>query len=143
MRRIVFLCTLVIVGVVAAGCSGLNSATQSGGNTSGITLTLTPASATVTVGQGTSFQATVAGSTNTAVTWQVNGIVGGNATLGTIIGGMYTAPTSVPNPATVTVTAIAQANAAATQSAAVLVVAANPNQAAQSIPIELGTSGKR
>jgi hypothetical protein len=144
MRRILFLCTLVIVGVVAAGCSGLNSATQNGGNggsASGITLTLTPASATVTVGQGTSFQATVAGSTNTTVTWQVNGIVGGNATLGTILGGMYTAPASVPNPATVTVTAIAQANTAATQSASVLVVAANPNEAAQSIPIELGTSG--
>jgi hypothetical protein len=144
MRRIHLLSALLIASLVAAGCSGLNSASQSGGNggsTSGITLNLTPTSATVTVLQSTPFQATVTGSTNTAVTWQVNGIVGGNSTVGTVTGGTYTAPSNVPNPATVTVTAIAQANTAATQSAAVLVVASNPNQQAQAIPIKLGTSG--
>ena len=142
MRRIYLFSALLMAGLVA-GCSGLNSASQSGGNgsTSGVTISLTPTSATVTVQQSTPFQATVTGSTNTAVTWQVNGIVGGNSTLGTIIGGTYIAPSSVPNPATVTVTAIAQANTAATQSAAVLVVASNPNQQAQDIPIKLGTSG--
>lgn len=143
MHRIHLLSALLIASLVA-GCSGLNSGSQSGGNggsTSGVTLSLTPTSATVTVQQSTAFQATVTGSTNIAVTWQVNGVVGGNSTLGTITGGTYTAPVSVPNPATVTVTAVAQANTAATQSAAVLVVASNPNQQAQSIPIKLGTSG--
>jgi hypothetical protein len=87
------------------------------------------------------FQATVTGSTNTAVTWEVNGTTGGNSTVGTISGGQYVAPSTVPNPATVTVTAVAQANTAATQSASVLIVASNSNQQAQNIPIKLGTSG--
>jgi hypothetical protein len=108
---------------------------------SGITLTLTPTSATVVVSQSTAFQATVTGSTNTAVTWEVNGTVGGNSTIGTIAGGVYTAPASVPNPASVTVTAVAQASTASSKSAVVLVVAANANQQAQAIPIKLGTSG--
>jgi len=51
------------------------------------------------------------------VTWQVNGVTGGNATVGTISSsGLYTAPGVVPNPATVTVTAVSQADA--TKSAA-------------------------
>jgi hypothetical protein len=144
MGRIHLLCALGVAASLAAGCSGLNSAGQSGGNggsASGITLTLTPSSATVTVSQSTAFQATVAGSTNTAVTWQVNSVVGGNSTVGTITGGVYTAPAAVPTPATVTVAAVAQASSSATQNATVLVVAANPNQQAQTIPIKLGTSG--
>jgi hypothetical protein len=106
-----------------------------------VALTLTPATATVVISQSAAFQATVTGSTNTAVTWQVNSVVGGNSTAGTIAAGVYTAPASVPSPATVTVTAIAQADTTKTQSASVLVVASNPNQAAQNIPVKLGTSG--
>jgi hypothetical protein len=105
-------------------------------------LALTPTTATVVVGQSAAFQATVTGTTNSAVTWEVNGITGGNSTVGTITsGGVYTAPAQVPNPASVTVTAVAQADTTKSKSATVLVVASNANQAAQSIPIELGTSG--
>jgi hypothetical protein len=129
-----------ILGAFLAGCSGAGSSTQNG-NASAVTLTLTPTTATVVVGQSSAFQATVTGSTNTAVTWQVNGIVGGTSTVGSISAGVYTAPTAVPSPATVTVTAVAQADTTKTQSAAVLVVASNPNQAAQNIPVKLGTSG--
>jgi hypothetical protein len=94
------------------------------------------------VGQSAPFQATVTGTTNGAVTWEVNGITGGNSTVGTITaGGVYTAPAQVPNPASVTVTAVAQADTTKSKSATVLVVASNANQAAQSIPIKLGTSG--
>jgi hypothetical protein len=144
MRRTGVLLTIWIAGLVMAGCSGLQNASQNGsggGSSSSVSLTLTPTSATVTVGQPTVFQATVTGATNTAVTWEVNGTVGGNATYGTITGGQYTAPASVPNPATVTVTAVAQASSSATQSASVLIVASTPNQQAQSLPIKLGTSG--
>lgn len=43
------------------------------------------------------FQATLAGVQTTAVTWRVNGIVGGNATVGTISAmGLYTAPNTPP-----------------------------------------------
>jgi hypothetical protein len=75
------------------------------------------------------------------VTWQVNGVTGGNSAVGTITNGLYTAPTAVPSPASVAVTAIAQADSAVTKSAAVLVVVSNPNQQSQAIPIKLGTSG--
>lgn len=143
MRRINSLFA-IITAAFLVGCSGASSSTQggnSGGTPAGVTLTLSPSTATVVVGQSAAFQAMVTGSTNTAVTWQVNGVVGGNSAVGTISSGVYTAPATVPSPATVTVTAIAQANTAVSKSAAVLVVATNPNQQAQNIPVKLGTSG--
>jgi hypothetical protein len=142
MRRFPVLLAVWVAATFLVACSGGSSSGQNNsGTTSGITLTLTPTSATVVVSQSTAFQATVTGSTNTAVTWEVNGTVGGNSTIGTIAGGVYTAPASVPNPASVTVTAVAQASTASSKSAVVLVVAANANQQAQAIPIKLGTSG--
>ena len=45
------------------------------------------------------FTATVTGTTNTAVTWSVNGVAGGNSTVGTIsTSGAYTAPATAPEP---------------------------------------------
>jgi hypothetical protein len=133
------------IAAVLAGCSGGGSSGQNSnksGSSSAVSLSLTPTSATVIVNKPEQFQATVTGSTNTAVTWEVNGVVSGNATIGTISStGLYTAPATVPNPATANVIAIAQASAAANQSASVLIVASNSNQQAQSIPVKLGTSG--
>lgn len=144
MLRRKVLSALGMTAAVLAGCGG-GSMRQSGGNGgegSSVSLSLTPTSATVIVNKPEQFQATVTGSMNTAVTWEVNGVVSGNAAVGTISStGVYTAPADVPNPATVNVMAILQASAAANQSAAVLIVAANPNQQAQSIPVKLGTSG--
>ena len=58
------------------------------------------------------FSATVTNSTNTSVNWSVNGIAGGNSTVGTISSaGLYTAPVIVPSPASVTVSAQLEANA--------------------------------
>ncbi len=49
---------------------------------------------------------TVTGSQDTALTWTVNGIAGGNAQIGTISAkGIYTAPAVVPNPNLVVVQA--------------------------------------
>jgi hypothetical protein len=67
----------------------------------------------VTLGLGATqqFKSTISGTTNSNVTWQVDGVTGGKSTNGTIsTDGLYTAPAAVPNPATVTVTAISQAN---------------------------------
>lgn len=51
------------------------------------------------------------GSTDTVVTWEVNGLTNGNAISGTVENtGLYTAPAVMPSPASVTVTAISQAN---------------------------------
>ena len=111
MRRVNVLCSPWLLGAFLAACSGVNSSSQNGNNNSGngstVALALTPATATVVVSQSAAFQATVTGSTNTTVTWEVNSVVGGNATVGTIAAGVYTAPSSVPNPATVSVTAVA------------------------------------
>src|SRR5437879_9198524 len=69
-----------------------------------VIVTIAPVSATVAAGGTQQFTATVQNTSNTAVTWQVNGVTGGNATVGTISSsGLYTAPAS---PATVTVTAV-------------------------------------
>jgi hypothetical protein len=94
------------------------------------------------VNQATTFKDTVTGATNTAVNWEVNGMVGGTATTGTIsASGAYKAPAQVPNPARVTVTVVLQADSTKSASATVTIEAQTPNQAAQSLPIILGTTG--
>lgn len=70
-----------------------------------------PASDSLHVNETVQFTATVSGVTNTAVTWAVNGITGGNSTLGTIDStGLYTAPVSVPIPGMLTITATSVAD---------------------------------
>jgi hypothetical protein len=95
------------------------------------------------------FTATVTGSVNTAVTWQVNGVTGGSRSLGFInASGFYAAPGRVPATSdgtggsiatTFTVSAVSQADITASGSAILTIVPGNQN--AQSAPIELGTSG--
>jgi serine protease len=90
-----------------------------------VAVTVSPGTASVSAGGGTqAFSATVANTSNTAVTWQVNGITGGNATVGTIsASGLYTAPATVPSPSTVTVRAISNADNTRFGSAQVTVTA--------------------
>src|SRR5947209_5911886 len=77
-------------------------------------VTISPPSASVPVANTLQLSATTSGlpavtcitSPCYQVRWSVNGIAGGNSTVGTVGGdGLYTAPSAVPNPATVTVTA--------------------------------------
>ncbi|HTM12731.1 MAG TPA: hypothetical protein VL127_07455 [Bryobacteraceae bacterium] len=96
---------------------------------SGVTVSVSPSSASVPLSTQKQFTATVSGSSNQAVTWDVNGAVGGNGTVGFIdsVSGLYTAPASVPSPATVTVHASSSAVAPAVAgSATVTVVNALP-----------------
>ena len=73
------------------------------------------------------FSATVAGSSNQTVNWSVNGIAGGNSTVGTVsAAGLYVAPAAVPNPVTVTVRATAAANGTSYGEASVTISAAAP-----------------
>ena len=86
------------------------SVTQ-GGAVTPVSVSISPASASVQVSATQPFSATVTGSTNTGVTWSVNGVAGGNATTGTIsASGLYSAPAGVPSPATVTITATSGAD---------------------------------
>lgn len=86
----------------------------------GVTISISPAVATVRIGRKALFVATVKNTTNTAVTWKVNGVTGGSTATGTISPkGVYLAPSAVPTPATVTITAVSKADP--TKSAGALV----------------------
>jgi hypothetical protein len=86
-----------------------------------VTVDVSPSTASVQTGATKQFTATVTGSTTTPV-WSVNGVTGGNSTVGTVsTSGLYTAPAAVPGGGTVTVTATA---AGASDSATVTVTAA-------------------
>src|SRR5437016_2838962 len=76
---------------------------------SGVTVSVSPPTGSLQAGSGTTetLTATVGNTVNTQVTWQVDTVTGGNATVGTIsTSGVYTVPATVPSPATVTITAV-------------------------------------
>jgi hypothetical protein len=83
-----------------------------------IAVTVTPANGSVLLGNRATFTATVTNTTDTAVSWSVNSVPGGNATLGTITSaGVYTAPADLPSPTTVQVTATSHTDATKSGSA--------------------------
>jgi hypothetical protein len=112
----------------------VNSPDNPGGTTSpvlfqvgGVTVTLSANSATVPVGASQLFTAKVEGTTNTAVNWSVNGVAGGNSTVGSITAeGVYKAPSTVPNPSAVTITATSQDDSFDSDSASVTISTASP-----------------
>ena len=116
-RRIAVAATtalLIVSAVSLIGCGGGNSSSNS------ITVTITPTTATLSASQTTSFTAAVAGTSNTAVTWSVNGTLGGNDTYGTIsASGLYTAPATVTTTVTETITATSEADTTKTATASV------------------------
>ena len=96
-----------------------------------IQVSISPQTAQVVLGAQVKFSATVSGS-GLGVSWSVNGIAGGNATVGVIDNtGLYTAPNALPVPNTVTVTAASVADP--TQSATASVTIVNPVPAISSI----------
>jgi len=69
------------------------------------------------LGSSVQLTATVSNTSNTAVTWQVNGVAGGSSATGTIsTAGLYTPPAAIPNPNTTTITAVTQATPVASAS---------------------------
>jgi hypothetical protein len=89
-----------------------------------ILIEVCPATDSVQAGGTATLTATLANTTDTAVAWEVNGLVGGNATVGTITSaGVYSAPASVPAPATVTITAVSATDPSAKGSAQMTITA--------------------
>jgi hypothetical protein len=85
-------------------------------------ITIAPLSASVRIKQTRQFTATFQGTSNLSATWKVNGITGGNATVGTVSQtGLYRAPTSVPRPSIVEVGATAVADPTKTATASVTI----------------------
>jgi hypothetical protein len=80
------------------------------------------------IGATLGITAAVTGDSYTAVNWYVNNVGNGNSTYGTITGSglsvTYHAPTSIPTPATVTVTAISVADSTQQASLTVTITAA-------------------
>ncbi|MBS1849804.1 MAG: DUF1800 family protein [Acidobacteria bacterium] len=114
--------------MLAASVSLLIACGGAGGQAGGGTkppkpaISLTPAKADIHAGQTQKFVASVTGMDNTAVSWSVNGVAGGNATVGSIDNnGLYTAPELVPSQNPVKVQAASMANQNLTASSSVTV----------------------
>lgn len=105
---------LFSAGTWMLGCGGGSAGVVSSPPTPAtpsIVVMVTPTSGSILLGNSQTFTATVTNSTNTAVSWSVNGIVGGSISSGTITtGGVYTAPADLPSPAVIQVTATSQAD---------------------------------
>jgi hypothetical protein len=82
--------------VTIEAISNGNSAISGSLPTTVIEIQISPAQANLYVGGTQQFSATVAGTINNSVIWQVSGITGGNSTVGTVSSsGLYTAPQQV------------------------------------------------
>lgn len=94
--------------------------------------------ATLIVGTSAPLSATVSNAAP-GVTWRVNGVVGGNATVGTITAaGVYTAPAAVPAGGTVTITATSTAAPTASAQVTIGIV---PAPASVPVPLPRTTGG--
>ncbi|HEY1264215.1 MAG TPA: DUF1800 domain-containing protein [Terriglobales bacterium] len=101
----------------ANGCGGGNS---NSGPPPGVEVSVNPATANVRAGDTQRFTARVAHANNSAVTWKVNGTIGGDSTVGTIdASGLYTAPAFLPSPNNVQIMAAAVADPSAVGSSQV------------------------
>ena len=101
MRGMRIAALLGVLSLLAlAGCGGGSSTTGQNvlpATQPQIVVNLAPQSPNVRLDDTLQFVATVTGSSNTAVTWQVNGVTGGAAATGTIsTTGLYTPPATVP-----------------------------------------------
>ena len=107
--------TLVAVSLVCwCACGGGSSVLPN------ISVYVGPLTANVGLGATQQFTATTSGYNDTSVIWYVNGVKGGNSTYGTVTqAGLYTAPATAPNPATVSVTVISAKNSSDMASASV------------------------
>ena len=135
---------LVLVPALALGVTVfINGCGSTGGNVTQPpqpSITVSGASQ-VRLGGTATYTAAVSNLSNTAVTWKVNGVAGGNSTVGTIsVAGVYTPPSTIPATNTVTVSAVSVASPTVSGSAPVSILNPIPSVAtAEATPIS-GTS---
>jgi hypothetical protein len=104
-----------------------------------VVVIVTPASTSVVTGATQQFNASVVGTSNTAVAWNVQGAGCSATACGTITGaGLYTAPSAIPSPANITVTATSAADPSKTSSSLVTIVASNATNANGGLNIPSG-----
>jgi len=87
---------------------------------------ISPATATLAAGGTQQFTATVSGENNNSVTWSVDGVNGGNNTVGTVSSsGLYTAP-SAAGAHTVTATSVADTSKSASAAVSIISLTVSP-----------------
>lgn len=132
--------TVTIDATASAVSGGAATASATVTITSGITILVTPSSVTLSPRQRQSFAAAVANSPDTSVTWAVNGVPNGNATVGQVcLSGSnpciapnvpesgavdYLAPQSAPTPNPVTLAATSNADPSKSGSASITIFVA-------------------
>jgi hypothetical protein len=88
-----------------------------------VTIGISPTSALSIIGSSQQFTASISGTTNTGVNWNVSGTGCTGTACGTVsASGLYTAPPAVPNPAKVSVTATSVADPAKSATATVTIL---------------------
>lgn len=109
----------ILLATLAWGCSSSKSSSSAAANS--VSSFISPTTVTVAVGGSQTFVATITGSSSVSVTWFVDAIAGGNATVGTITAaGVYTAPATA---GTHTITATSTSDSSQSASASVTVQA--------------------
>src|SRR5262245_51918219 len=87
IKRIWFTWALLRGAFLVAGCgAGFTQKTEPPVQppAAGVSVSVSPTTANIRAGDSYTFKASVSGSSNTSVTWSVNGMKGGSATVGTI-----------------------------------------------------------
>jgi hypothetical protein len=141
-RRITLHSLLVGVAICESGCANVASIPSPPIGS----VTVTPSSGSVMLGNQLPFTAAVKNSSDSAVTWSVNGVAGGGAQTGTITtGGVYTAPGDLPIPANLTVTATSHADVSKSGTAVVTVqsdvsISLPSGGGTGAVPVELGAT---
>jgi hypothetical protein len=135
-------CPALLLVASFLSCGGLAGLVPSQLPPSSVTVTLVPSNASVFLGDPLTFTATVANTADRAVSWSVNGIPGGNATVGTIdADGVYTAPANLPSPALVSVQAVSEADDSKNSIALVTIASGiSVSVSPQTMLVELGAS---
>jgi uncharacterized protein (DUF1800 family) len=106
VRRLELTFLVCVIAGLASSCATPTGTSSSGDNR----VAISPSAPSVRANATQAFTATVAKETNPTVTWTVNGVANGNATVGTItstgaLTATYTAPASLPSPNAVTIAA--------------------------------------
>jgi hypothetical protein len=135
---------MVVMILIEAACAGTSPSKPSPPTIPPpnplVTITISPTTANVRAAASQTFTDNLSNATNQTVTWAVNGISGGNSTVGTISSaGVYSAPSTLPNPNTVTVSVTSAQNT--NVSANSIVTLWNPTPAISSVSPTTFTAG--
>jgi hypothetical protein len=134
------------VAMCESGCANVASVASTPVGPQAISVTVTPSSGSVMLGNQFIFTTAVKNSSDSTVTWSVNGVAGGAAQMGTIsASGVYTAPGDLPIPANLTVTATSHADISKSGSAVVtvqsdVVIGLPGGGGTNAVPVELGAT---